>query len=75
MKTNIVLKSTDRNLFGVTVRQETKTQFLSVTDLQEACKGAERMGRTTHREDSINQRRSRAYILHTERARTDRCTI
>lgn len=36
MKTNITMKSTDRNLFGVTIRQETKTQFLSVTDLQEA---------------------------------------
>lgn len=36
MKTNITMRSTDRNLFGVTIRQETKTQFLSVTDLQEA---------------------------------------
>lgn len=36
MKTNITMKSTDRVLFGVTIRQETKTQFLSVTDLQEA---------------------------------------
>lgn len=36
MKTNITMKSTDRKLFGVTIRQETKTQFLSVTDLQEA---------------------------------------
>lgn len=36
MKTNVTMKSTDRNLFSVTIRQETKTQFLSVTDLQEA---------------------------------------
>lgn len=36
MKTNITMKSTDRNLFGVTIRQETKTQFFSLTDLQEA---------------------------------------
>lgn len=36
MKTNIVLKSTDRELFGVTIRQNTKEQFLSVTDLQKA---------------------------------------
>jgi len=35
MKTTVVMKSTDRNLFGVTIRQDTK-QFLSVTDLQEA---------------------------------------
>lgn len=36
MKTNITLKSSDRNLFGVTIRQETSNQFLCVTDLQEA---------------------------------------
>ncbi len=34
MKTNVVLKSTDRELFGVTIRQNTKGHFLSVTDLQ-----------------------------------------
>jgi hypothetical protein len=36
MKSNIVLKSEDRNLFGVVVRQETKTNFLNLTDLQNA---------------------------------------
>ena len=36
MKTNITMMSKDRVLFGVTIRQDTKTQFLSVTDLQEA---------------------------------------
>lgn len=36
MKTDVVLKSSDRNLFGVTIRQNTKEQFLSVTDLQKA---------------------------------------
>jgi len=36
MKSNITLKSTDRNIFGITVRQNTKEQFLSVTDLQRA---------------------------------------
>jgi len=36
MKTNIVLHSPDRNLFGVTIRQETKTGFLNLSDLQEA---------------------------------------
>lgn len=37
MKTNItMLSEKDRNLFGVIIRQETKTNFLSLTDLQEA---------------------------------------
>jgi len=36
MKSNIVLKSSDRELFGITIRQNTKEHFLSVTDLQKA---------------------------------------
>lgn len=36
MKTSVILKSTDRELFGITIRQNTKEQFLSVTDLQKA---------------------------------------
>ena len=36
MKTNVTLKSTDREVFGITVRQETKNGFMSVTDLQQA---------------------------------------
>lgn len=37
MKTNIVMTSEqDRNLFGVTIRQETKTGFLNISDLNEA---------------------------------------
>ena len=36
MKTNVILRSTDRELFGITIRQNTKEQFLSVTDLQKA---------------------------------------
>jgi hypothetical protein len=36
MKTNVVLQSTDRELFGINIRQETKTGFLCVSDLQEA---------------------------------------
>ena len=36
MKTNVVLQSADRELFGITIRQNTKEQFLSVTDLQRA---------------------------------------
>jgi len=34
MKTSQILESKDRDLFGITIRQETKTSFLSVTDLQ-----------------------------------------
>lgn len=36
MKSNVVLESKDRVLFGITIRQDTKMEFLSVTDLQEA---------------------------------------
>lgn len=36
MKNNRVLKSTDRDLFGVTIMQNTKDSFLSVGDLQKA---------------------------------------
>ncbi len=36
MKTNQVLASADRSLFGITIRQQTKDQFLSVSDLQRA---------------------------------------
>ena len=36
MKNNIILSSTDRELFGITIRQNTKESFLSVSDLQKA---------------------------------------
>jgi len=36
MKTNVTLSSKDRVLYGVTIRQNTKDNFMSVTDLQEA---------------------------------------
>ena len=36
MKSNKVLSSSDRELFGVTIKQKTENQFLSVTDLQKA---------------------------------------
>lgn len=36
MKTNVTLESKDRELFGVTIKQETKTGFLSVSELQDA---------------------------------------
>lgn len=35
MKTNVILSSSDRNLFGVTISQNTNN-FLSISDLQEA---------------------------------------
>jgi len=34
MKTNIIMKSEDRQLFGTVIRQETKTGFLNLSDLQ-----------------------------------------
>lgn len=36
MKTSVILSSSDRDLFGITIRQNTKEQFLSITDLQKA---------------------------------------
>lgn len=36
MKSNVILKSTDRILFGVTIHQSTKDQLFSVSDLQKA---------------------------------------
>lgn len=36
MKGNVIMKSSDRDLFGVTIRQQTKDSFVSVTDLQRA---------------------------------------
>lgn len=34
MKTNVIMKSVDRTLFGVTIRQETKTGNLNISDLE-----------------------------------------
>jgi len=36
MKTNVILKSKDRNLFGVIIKQQTQNGFISITDLQKA---------------------------------------
>lgn len=36
MKTSVILNSSDRELFGVVIRQDTKEHFLSVSDLQKA---------------------------------------
>ena len=35
MKTSVILKSPDRELFGIQIRQDTKTGFLNLSDLQE----------------------------------------
>jgi len=40
MKTNVILRSSDRELFGTAIRQNTKEQFLSITDLQKAYEAA-----------------------------------
>lgn len=39
MKTNVVMKSNDRHLFGSLIRQETKTGFLNLSDLQDCFDG------------------------------------
>ena len=36
MKTNVIMKSQDRELFGIVVKQETQNGFLSITELQKA---------------------------------------
>lgn len=36
MKTNVIMTSKDRELFGITIKQETKTGFLSISELQKA---------------------------------------
>jgi len=40
MTTNLVLESKDRELFGITIKQETKTGFLSLSELQKAYENA-----------------------------------
>jgi hypothetical protein len=35
MKTNVIMKSDDRNLFGAVIRQETGTGFMNLSDLQD----------------------------------------
>lgn len=56
MKSNVVLSSSDRELFGITIRQNTKEQFLSVTDLQKAYDKARwQYGWSERRIDNIMQ--------------------
>lgn len=56
MKTNAVMQSTDRELFGITIRQNTKDKMLSVTDLQVAYEKARWMhGWSDRRIETIMQ--------------------
>lgn len=36
MKTNVILKSKDRELFGITIKQQTSNSHISISDLQNA---------------------------------------
>lgn len=71
MKTNQVLKSADRELFGVIVPQQTKDMFVSVTSLQKAYeKGRWMYGWTDRRINDILQYKpvqERIYHLINER--------
>ena len=67
MESNIVLNSKDRNLFGVVIKQETKTGFLSVSDLQKSYEVARwQHGWSERRIDNIMQTtyfKERVYYL------------
>ena len=68
MKTNIIMKSKkDRELFGVVIKQETKTGFMSLTDLQEAYTHARVLNGWTDKQVSkilnYEQNRERIYYL------------
>lgn len=68
MKTNItMLSEKDRNLFGVVIRQETKTNFLSLTDLQEAYTHARVLNGWSERghiQDIMNQKENAERIYY-----------
>ena len=69
MKTNVTLTSQSRELFGITIRQETKTGFLNLTDLQNAYAVARSLhGWSDKRVNDILSSESNAeriyYILH-----------
>ena len=56
METNIVMNSKDRDLFGIVIKQETKTGFLSVSELQKAYEVARwQYGWSERRIDNIMQ--------------------
>lgn len=56
MKNNVTLKSSDRLLFGITIKQNTINSFLSVSDLQSAYEKARwQYGWSDHRISDIMQ--------------------
>ena len=71
MKTNVVMQSKDRELFGITIKQETKTGFLSVSALQKAYEVARwEHGWSERRVDVIMQTqdfKERVFYLLSER--------
>jgi len=71
MKTNVVMESSDRDLFGVTIKQQTENKFVSVSGLQKAYDVARwQYGWTERRIESITQQKDfkeRIYHLLSER--------
>jgi hypothetical protein len=67
MESNIIMKSKDRELFGIVIKQETKTGFLSVSELQKAYEVARwQYGWSERRIDNImqtNDFKERVYYL------------
>jgi hypothetical protein len=67
MKTNVIVKSEDRNLFGITIQQQTKTGLLNLSDLQEAYTHARvKNGWTDKRVDRVllsEQNKERVYYV------------
>jgi len=67
MKTSVILNSPDRELFGVKIRQDTKTGFLSLSDLQEAyAHGRVKKGWLERRIDNVlqsEQNKERIYYI------------
>ncbi len=77
MKTNVILKSSDRDLFDIVIRQDTKNQFLSVTDLQIAYERARDIHKWKERRvDNVlssYETKSRIYYLLNERGLVNPC--
>ena len=71
MKTSVVLHSVDREIFGISIRQNTKEQFLSVSDLQKVYEKARwQYGWTEKRINDMlgwNATKERIFYLLSER--------
>jgi hypothetical protein len=67
MKTEVIMNSTDRELFGVTIKQSSKNSFLSVSDLQKAYEKARwQYGWSDRKVNDIlqtNETKERVYYL------------